>query len=93
MQRDAYDKALRSGCVKIENVFAFLKYKWQVLKNLNFITLHYGQVILACCVLHHFCKLHENGLTDYPPLPRKDFNGLDHPRQLENENQSKLQQR
>ena len=80
MQRDPYDKALRSGRVKIENIFALLENKWRMLKNLNFNVLYSWQVILACCVLHNFCTLHQGELTRYPPLPLKDFNGLDHHR-------------
>lgn len=88
MQRDTYDKALQSGHLKI----ALSKNRWRIMKNLNSNVLYSRQVILACCVSHNFCKLHEDGLTNFPPMSCKDSNGLDHPRQLENENQSKLQQ-
>ena len=65
-----FDKALQSGHLKIENVFAISKNRWQILKNLNFNVLYSRQVILACCVLHNICKLHEDELTDYSSLPR-----------------------
>lgn len=40
--------------------------------------------------LTRFCKLHEDGLGKCLPLPCEDFNGLDHPRQLEIDNHSKV---
>lgn len=64
IQRDAFDKALRRGRVKIENSFAQLKNRWRVLKNLNFSVPYAGQIILACCVLHNFCKIQNDRLVD-----------------------------
>lgn len=64
IQRDAFDKALRRGRVKIENSFAQLKNRWRVLKDLNFTVPYAAQVILACCVLHNFCQLHNERLVD-----------------------------
>lgn len=39
--------------MKIENAFVMLKNKWQVLKNLNFSVLFFGQVILTYYLLHN----------------------------------------
>lgn len=64
IQRDAFNKALRRGRVKIENSFAQLKNRWRVLKSLNFTVPYAGQIILACCVLHNFCKMHNDSLVD-----------------------------
>ena len=80
MQIDTHDKAFRNGHVKIENVYPHLKNGWQILKNLNFNVPYYGHVIFACCILHKFCKLHAEELAKYPPLPRVDCSGFNHPR-------------
>jgi hypothetical protein len=64
IQRDAFDKALRQGRGKIKISFAQLKNRWRVLKNLNFTVPYAGQIITACCVLHNFCKIHDERLVD-----------------------------
>jgi len=54
--KDAFNKSLRRGRMKIENAFAHLKNRWRILKFLN-VTILYGlQVILACVALHNFYR-------------------------------------
>lgn len=36
-------------------------------------------------MLNNFCKVHEEGLVEYPPFLHEDFNGMYHPRRLESQ--------
>ena len=46
--KNVYDKYLRGGCVKIENIFGIKKNRWTILKNLN-IDIKHAILVIACC--------------------------------------------
>ena len=81
MYKDAFDRAFRSGMVKIENVFVHLINSLRVFKCLNFTVPYVGQIIIACYVLHIFCMMNNEhfasgkivdlhlNLNDLPQLP------------------------
>lgn len=56
-EKTAFDKRLASGRVRIENSFAILKNRWQILHNLNVSVASAAQVVTACCVLHNICQV------------------------------------
>lgn len=60
-QQKLYNRELSSTRVIIEQAFRRLKCKFQILKNLNFITLsRIKDIVLACAVLHNFIILEDN---------------------------------
>jgi hypothetical protein len=58
--QDAFDKCIRQGRVKIENTFGILKNRWAILKNLNIDDKYAATIVIACCVLHNFCRYNCN---------------------------------
>jgi hypothetical protein len=55
-QQNLFDRKWRVGRFKIENAFGSLKYKFQILRNLN-MGLDYVPTIIMyqqCCILHNF---------------------------------------
>ena len=79
--KDAFDRAFRSGRTKIKNTFAHLKNSWRVLKCLNFTVPYAGQIIIACCVLHNFCRMNNEQLASGQIVdPHPNLNDLKVPR-------------
>ena len=91
MYKDAFDRAFRSGRVKIENAFAHLKNSWRVLKCLNFTVPYAGQIIIACCVLYNFCRINNEQLASRQVVdPHPNLNDLRVPRRPTTERASRL---
>ena len=48
---------MRKGRVRIENAFGILKNRWSILKNINVGVQYAPLIMVACCVLHNFCRI------------------------------------
>lgn len=57
VDKTRFDFGINSGRVVIENTFASLKNRWQILKHFNAIVDKAVRVAIACCVLHNYCKI------------------------------------
>ena len=63
---NAFDNAFRWDRVKTKNDFAHLNNSWKLfrcLRCLNFIDPYVGQIIIACCILHNFCRMNTQRLA------------------------------
>ena len=91
MYKDAFDRAFRSGRIKIKNVFAYIKNSWRVLKCLNYTIPYAGKIIIACCVLHNFCMMNNEQLASGQVVdPHLNLNDLRVPRRPTTERASRL---
>ncbi|MCO5554366.1 hypothetical protein L7F22_007895 [Adiantum nelumboides] len=55
--KNAFDKQIAKGRVKVENAFGILKNRWRILRDLNVSILFAPNVVIACCVLHNYVQL------------------------------------
>ena len=63
MYKDVSERTFRSSKGKIEHTFTHLKNSWKILKCFNFNVPYAGQIIIAYCVLHYFCRMNNEQLA------------------------------
>lgn len=66
--QDDFDECIQCGRLKIKNTFEILKKRWTILKAVNCVVEHAGTITVACCVLHNFCKLHNDRRQGNPVI-------------------------
>ncbi|MCO5601846.1 hypothetical protein L7F22_055971 [Adiantum nelumboides] len=55
--KNAFDKQIAKGRVKVENAFGILKNRCRILRDLNVNLPFAPNVVIACCVLHNYVQL------------------------------------
>lgn len=71
-----YNRTLSSARSTIERAFGLLKGRWRRLKYLNMSTVEFiPAVILACCILHNICILHDD-MFDLPSFEEDDSSDM-----------------
>lgn len=56
-EKQAFDRQLSKGRVKVENAFGLLKNRWRILRDINVDLRLAPTVVGACCALHNFVQL------------------------------------
>ncbi|MCO5592765.1 hypothetical protein L7F22_046768 [Adiantum nelumboides] len=55
--KNAFDKQIAKGRVKVENAFGILKNRWRILRDFNVSFSFAPNVVIAYCVLHNYVQL------------------------------------
>ena len=64
-QQKNFNYRLSQGCVVVEIAFGRLRARWQQLsKKIDMHIKHIPNVILACCVLHNVCVIHNDTFNE-----------------------------
>ncbi len=65
-----FDQQMNVGKISIENVFGILKNRQRILHCISARVDQTPEIVVACCVLHNYCKL--MGLPPPPKGPQED---------------------
>jgi hypothetical protein len=57
VDQNAYNENMKKRRVPIENAFGILKNRWFIIRNINVGVQCAPLIMVACCVLHNFCRI------------------------------------